>query len=46
MNRSEVAGFFEPSIASMIKVIDSQRTKAMKPVSVSLLGILIPVSDH
>ncbi|PBK90604.1 hypothetical protein ARMGADRAFT_1014645 [Armillaria gallica] len=36
---SEVAGFFEPSIASMIKVIDSQRTKAMKPVSsVFLVG--------
>ncbi|KAK0222674.1 hypothetical protein EDD85DRAFT_914386 [Armillaria nabsnona] len=36
---SEVASFFEPSIASMIRVIDNQRVKATKPVSsVFLVG--------
>ncbi|KAK0448967.1 uncharacterized protein EV420DRAFT_836050 [Desarmillaria tabescens] len=36
---SDVASFFEPSIASMIRVIDNQRAKATKPVSsVFLVG--------
>ncbi|KAK0481095.1 hypothetical protein EDD18DRAFT_1203722 [Armillaria luteobubalina] len=35
----DVASFFEPSIASMIQVIDNQRAKATKPVSsVFLVG--------